>query len=127
MKKFQIALPAALRPENGAVKCGDDSAGFFFSRGHKFVVDGAKTDPEDFVAYLRTDFCSVAGVFDGHGGSTCPRAFAGLLVPRIATSHQGLAQSEAGMPCNSFHPRFGRCRQYQNPVPLIPALTRHLS
>ena len=86
MGKFQMALPAPLRPENGAVKGGDDNAGWMFTRGHKFFQDQQCRDSEDFIASVATASCMVGGVFDGHGGTACPRTCANIIMPRMANS-----------------------------------------
>lgn len=97
MKKFQIALPAPLRPENGALQNGDHSAGSFVTRGHKFNKDDTITDSEDFVTFSKEDGGTIVGVFDGHGGTTCPRAVADLLIPRLAQDYTAVDEKQFGM------------------------------
>lgn len=76
-----MLLPQPLRPEHGAVMSGDDTAGWMYTRGHKFEKDSPSKDPEDFVACLTANSCTVAVVFDGHGGSAvCARACAPIMI-----------------------------------------------
>lgn len=91
--KFQMCLPAPLRPENGTVKCGDDTAGWMFTRGHKFSESKPQQDSEDYVTCVSKGSCTVGGVFDGHGGTVCPRACAEMMVPQFAKIHDKLTSS----------------------------------
>lgn len=85
-----MLLPAPLRPENGTVNCGDDKAGWMYTRGHKYSQNEPCQDSEDYIACMMTDKCTVGGVFDGHGGTACARACAEIMMPQFASKHSTL-------------------------------------
>eukprot|EP00892_Ulva_mutabilis_P003088 jgi/Ulvmu1/12780/UM097_0007.1 len=95
MKKFEVAPPAALRTENGAKRDGDSVAGSFVTRGHKYTNDKIVKESEDFITFVNSSKLTVVGVFDGHGGTSCPRAVGDYLVSRVAKCAEPLSQERS--------------------------------
>ena len=97
MPRLKLAPPPAFRPENGALKSGDDVSGVFITRGRKFKPDEPIQDCED---YILTDGNTPNGhlsvVLDGHGGTACSR-FGGQAILEVAHKISNINKELAGV------------------------------